>query len=685
MTKQDKHFYEFGPFRLEPDERLLLRNQETIDLTPKAFNTLVLLVENSGHLLRKEELMRRVWPDSVVEESNLTLAIHTLRKKLNKGHDGTDYIETVPRHGYRFVCEVKLALRKDEDVAMNGGGLGAAERGNGLQAEKASQDEDGLTATPEVASKPAENAVPKANPASKTGPKRVWLWGSVVAVVLVASALFSVQRSRVHSPGKSSASIAVLPFLDLSAPPAEPYLADAVSEELTTGLAQVKGLRVTARTSAFQFRSAKDVRQIGKALSVGAVLEGSVRRTGNQLHVTAQLVNTRDGYHVWSGTFDTTTHDLLSAEQRITQEVARGLNLPFSEDQEKQIARRPTVNQEAYELCLQGRYFFSKRDPASMRRSVELFSQAVARDPGFARAHAGLAETYAVMAANGQIEYAAGIPAAESAANRALALDPSLASPHAALGLIKSQLEWNFPAAEEEFRRALDLDDNNADAHHWRGLNLTSMGHFADAEVELRKAQLLDPLTLMITEGLYENYFYARRYDDAIHEARKLLEMDPGMALGYHQLANAYLGKRMYREALAELEEGQKRDTDQSGILSTHAIISAYSGDRATAQKMLNELLAAHSRGYVEPYYLAVAYASAGDKDDAFLWLEKELASHDPGLAHLAIDPYLDSLRDDSRCLDLMRRAGLAPVPAISRLGQRSVKSIYSAYIYEGE
>jgi TolB-like protein/DNA-binding winged helix-turn-helix (wHTH) protein/Flp pilus assembly protein TadD len=656
MEKQDKHFYEFGPFRLEPDERLLLHNQEPIDLTPKAFNTLLILVENSGHLLRKEELMRRVWPDSVVEESNLTLAIHTLRKKLTKGNSRAELIETVPRHGYRFAAEVKLRLYDQEACVTTAGGSSASE-------PSADSERETSSASVESPTSQVFNAGSLPTPSSATAfsrvrTRRVWL-RTAILFALVAALGLAFQNFRGQPSSARPASIAVLPFLDLNSSGAEPYLADALSEELTTSLAQVKGLRVTARTSAFQFRGAKDVRQIGGALGVAALLEGSIRRYGNDLHITAQLIDTRDGYHLWSGTFDSDMKNLLSIEQRMAQEVIHGLNLPASGGQEQRIFKRPTTDQDAYELCLQGRYFFSKRDIASMKRAADLFSQAVARDPNFARAHAGVAETYAVMAANGQIEYASAIPPAIAAANRALALDWSLAGPHAAMGLIKSQLDWNFPAAEEEFRRALELDDNNADAHHWRGLNLTSMGRFADAEAELRNAQLLDPLTLMITEGLYENYFYERRYDDAIREARKLLEMDPNMALGYHQLANAYLGKRMYREALTELEEAQKLDTDQNGILSTHAIISAYGGDRATALAMLKELLAANSRGYVEPYYLAVAYASVGDKDKAFAWMEEELKEHDPGLAHLNIDPFMDGLRDDPRYGDLRHRAGL--------------------------
>ncbi len=647
MAKKTHHLYEFGAFRLDPDERLLLRDGEPVDLTPKAFDTLLVLVENSGHLLRKEDLILRVWPDAIVEDSNLTLAVHTLRKTLSNGEAGNHYIETVPRHGYRFVCEVKMNWGERKATAM---GLQQAEIPSTLQSADAAPlvagDSAGEPAVPEI-------SVPARAVANRTGK-----WALLSAALIFVAIPFAY-KVRSYATNRTPTSLAILPFLDLSSSPSEPYLADALSEELTTSLARLKGLRVTARTSAFQFRSAKDVRQIGKALNVNAVLEGSIRQAGEQLHITAQLIDTRNGYHVWSESFDTTTGNLLSTQRRITEAVARGLHVAISREQEQQISKIPTSSQDAYELCLQGRYFFSKRDIGSMQRAIQLFSQAIERDPKFAEAHAGLAATYAVIAANGQAAYASVIPAAVSSANRAATLDPGLAGPHATLGLIRSQLEWNFPAAEEEFRRALELDDNNADAHHWRGLNLTSMGRFNEAEAELRKAQLLDPLTLMTTEGMFENYFYQRRYDDAIGEARKLLEMDSNMALAYRLLANAYLKKGMYREALTQLEEDRKRDPDPNAVISTQVMISAYSGDHATAERMLSQLRAHEAQAYVEPYYLASAYASVGDKDNAFVWMEKELQEHDPNLAHLNNDPFMDGLRDDPRCIDLLRRAGL--------------------------
>jgi TolB-like protein/DNA-binding winged helix-turn-helix (wHTH) protein/Tfp pilus assembly protein PilF len=660
MAKQTNHLYEFGAFRLDPDERLLLRDGEPVELTPKTFDTLVALVENSGHLLRKEDLIRRVWPDATVEDSNLTLAVHTLRKKLSNGEGGNHYIETVPRHGYRFICEVKLNLREGKAAAK---ALQQAEISPNLQsADAAPQGADDSAGKPVV----PQIFVPGRAVANRTGK-----WALLAAALIFVAAPFAY-KVRSYATNRTPTSLAILPFLDLSPSSSEPYLADALSEELTTSLARLKGLRVTARTSAFQFRSAKDVRQIGRALNVNALLEGSIRQSGSHLYITAQLIDARNGYQVWSETFDTTTGDLLYTQQRIAEEIARGLNVPISREQQRQISKIPTSSQDAYELCLQGRYFFSKRDIGSMQRAIQLFSQAIERDPKFAEAHAGLAATYAVIAANGQAAYASVVPAAVSSANRAATLDPGLAGPHATLGLIRSQLEWNFPAAEEEFRRALELDDNNADAHHWRGLNLTSMGRFDEAEAELRKAQLLDPLTLMTTEGMFENYFYQRRYDDAIGEARKLLEMDPNMALGYRLLAIAYLKKGMYREAFTQWEEERKRDPDPNAVLSTQVMISAYSGDPATAGRMLSQLRAHQAQAYFEPYYLASAYASVGDKDNAFVWLEKELQEHDPSLAHLNIDPLMDGLRDDPRCLDLLHRAGVSKV-SVSSLVARGV------------
>ncbi len=488
-------------------------------------------------------------------------------------------------------------------------------------------------------------------------------WAGLGALALVVAVAFAstyyVRRQRGEG---TPVSIAVLPFLDLGEPggAAGEYLSDGVTEELTTGLAELKGLRVVSATSAFQFRGkSEDVRRIGQALNAGAVLEGSISRSGSGLRIDAQLVDARNGYHLWSKAYDVQGGDMLAAEEDIVQETGRALRVPVGGTVRP--IKRDTQNAEAHDLYLQGRYLWSKRDLPDMEESARLFQRAVDDDPNYALAYAGLADAYTVMAVNRQMSPAAAVPRATAAVQRALELDPNLAQAHATLGLLKSQCNWDWRGAEQEFHRAIELQPNYAEAHHWAGVNYMTMGQHAAAEAELRQAQVLDPLSLMITEGLSENFLYSRRYDDAIATGLKM--PNSGSGIGWVVLARAYIFKGIYQESMKMVPDFvDPRDSDRLLFKAEAMVLSG--DDRAGGLKILEDLERKQRNSsagdpYIGPADLGMSYAMVGEKERAFALLEKAYQQHDPGLAQLKVDPSVDSLRSDPRYLELLKKMGL--------------------------
>ncbi len=478
---------------------------------------------------------------------------------------------------------------------------------------------------------------------------------ALLLFVSLALASFYYFRHRARASAAPT-SIAVLPFLDLGADSKGEYISDGVTEELTTGLAELKGLRVVAASSAYQFRGkSEDVRKIGQALNAEALLEGSITRSGSGVRIDAQLVNTRNGYNLWSKAYNVPGTDLLDSEDDIVQETARVLRVPVSNTPP---LKRDTENPEAHDLYLHGRYLWSKRDTRDIQESARLFERAIKDDPNYALAYAGLADAYTVMAVNRQLPPATAVPQARQALQRALQLDPNLAEAHATLGLLESQCDWDWHGAEHEFRRAIELQPNYAEAHHWAGLNYMAMGQFAAAEAELRQAQVLDPLSFMITEGLAENFYFSHRYDEAITTALSV----PDHTISWVVTAHSYIFKGMYKKSMSIVPDVVP-STD-AVRLSLRAEALALSGDHAGALAILQELernqqISSPNYGVISPADLAMSYAVIGEKERAFVWLEKAYEQHDPLLAQLKVDPSADSLRSDPRFQDMLKKLGL--------------------------
>jgi TolB-like protein/DNA-binding winged helix-turn-helix (wHTH) protein/Flp pilus assembly protein TadD len=617
MNEVDPKIYRFGPFHIDLEQRVLFRGGVAVSLTQKAFDTLAILVERQGKIVDKSDLIKLVWPETFVEENNLTQNISTLRKVLGEG----EYIETIPRRGYRFVMMVE-----------------------GLSAVNVSP------ADSESIQPPSINRIPR------------WIWGALSISAVAGLAYFTLMhfrnRGRAEHPVDS---LVVLPFVNLSANPDNEYFSDGLTEEITNVLAHINGLRVVARTTAFQFKGkAQDVRAIARQLHVNAVLEGSVRREQNRLRVTAQLNDAQGGYHIWSQTYDRDEGGVFEIQEDISRQIARAVRPNGSSPRAVPGSR----NLEAYNFYLKGRYYWNKRTGENLKTAIGYFQNAIAKDPGFALAWSGLADCHVLTS-----DYTPptapkeSYPKARAAAQKALALDRTLAEAYTTLAYVKLQYDWDWAGAESDFRKALQLNPGYATAHQWYGQYLSAMGRSDEALAELKRAQELDPVSLIIQANIGRVYLFSRRYDQAIEQLRAALTMDPSFAVAHAFTGLAYTAKSMYSEAIGEYQTSLKLTMPHSNpyVISFLGYAYALCGKRAEAQEMLHELAELSKRGYLPAGTMATVYIGLGDKDRAFHWLTKSVEQRGVDVSPLKVDPLFDPLRSDPRFAALLHRMNLAP------------------------
>lgn len=450
------------------------------------------------------------------------------------------------------------------------------------------------------------------------------------------------------------ASIAVLPFVDMSAQKDQEYFSDGVAEEILNALSQVDGLRVIGRTSSFSFKGRnEDLRGIGEKLGVAHLLEGSVRKSGSHIRVTAQLIEASGGSHLWSKVYDRKLTDIFAVQDEIARGVVAALKAKLLPPAR---AAYRTASLEAHDLYLKGRYFWNKRNPEALRKAEEYFAQAVRADPGYALAYVGLADTLGLRNEYEAVSSADVLPGAKRAALRALEIDPSLAEAHASLGLVYwHEFEWN--RALDEFRTAIELRPDYASARKWYGGILSYQGRLQEGRAELERALQADPTSLIINSNLADISVFARDYQAAVAQVKKTLELDPGFDNAHMQLVVIYALQRRYDEALAELD--RTRSWPESALIANRAYIYALSGRRSDARQLLRELEERSRREYVWPSFLALISMALGDNDKAFALYQKACVERDSGILILKVDPSLDPLRSDPRFKDLLKCAHL--------------------------
>ena len=662
MSSLTNKLYAFGDFNLDTQNRVLRRDNEIVAVTPKAFEVLLLLIQHRGEVVGKDNLMGTVWPDSFVEESNLTQTIFMLRKALAETSDQR-YILTVPGRGYRFVAEVgqvsgdgHAGTDEISVLSENAGAEGSVRPGD---QKSGSQTWMSGSTQPQV-----EQTKSRTRETEGGVDTRLWLViAGALAILLIA---VSAGYLRWSGPGSNSpeaqgrSMLAVLPFQNLTGDASQEYFSDGLTEEMISQLGNLdpQHLGVIARTSVMHYKGSQtSLEQVGRELGVQYVIEGSVRRDANNVRVTAQLIKVKDQSHVWARQFDRELKSLLTLQGEIAREVADEIQVTLGDHKPAASALSPAQYQ-AYDLYLKGQYFFNKRTVSGFEEAIAYFQQAVAANPHDARSYAGLADSYALMAGYSSRPQNEFMSKARASALRALEIDDSLPEAHAALALIVQNSDWDWQTAEKEFRRAMELNPNYTTAHHWYAEHLMWRGRFDEALQESERARQLDPLSLIVAADNGAILFFSRQYDRAIDKFRSVLATDPDFPRA-HMMLRALVEMGMYADAQTFLEK-ERTKMATPWYWYNLAYIAGRSGQTAQARNALRELLQESRRGPVDARIIAAAYASVGDKEKALTWLEKAYAQHSNELTALKVDPGYDSLRSDPRFQDLLRRVRLS-------------------------
>jgi DNA-binding winged helix-turn-helix (wHTH) protein/TolB-like protein/Tfp pilus assembly protein PilF len=622
MNMQDTKQFSFSSFWLDIEKRQLLHRNQPVILTRKALDTLGVLVSNAGRVVSREELKRLVWGDAFVEEATIAQNIFTLRKTLGEHEPGQNLIETIAGVGYRFTGQ-----------------------GHSYISEASPQR-----------SEAAESRRPL--PVSKFQVRLLWVVPAVVLGVGIVAAIWWRYAPR-HTPRIQS--LAVLPFANLTGDPQQEYLADGISDALLTDVAQISGLRVISGSSAARYAKTEKIPQ---DLHVDALIEGAVLKNGDQLAVDVRLVQTADDHTLWTARFELSPRDLLGLNSNISRSLTRQLQSPGSEHFAAPQPSVGTGNVEAYNEYLKGRFFWNKRTEDAFVKAIAYFSHAVALDPKYAQAYAGLADSYALLGSlpNAEMPRAQAMPKAKAAALQALQIDDSLAEAHTSLAFVNMHYEWDWAGSQKEFERALELNPNYATAHQWYAVWLMAQGKTADSLEEERRAQRADPLSMIIKTDTAQLLIYAGRGDEATEQAQRALEIEPAFPLAHLYLAIAYIEKKDYPAAIAEFQRVLAINKGDpwalSGLAQTYTLV----GQRGKSEAILRDLLQRAKSQEDLTIEVAKIYAALGENDQAFTWLEKAYRNRTGSLILLNPVPDFQALHHDPRFADLDRRIGL-PLP----------------------
>jgi DNA-binding winged helix-turn-helix (wHTH) protein/TolB-like protein/Flp pilus assembly protein TadD len=647
--------YEFGAFCLDPAQRRLSRNGEPVHIPPKAFEVLVFLVQHAGDLVDKHELIEAVWPGVFVEEGNVTVAVHTLRKALSCDERDQKYIETISKRGYRFSAQVRAIEGETSRSAEPPGGGSLIDRG--AQLEPA--DTPSIPAEPED---PVEVPGAKILAPSSTGELRgrkrfsfTWLAAALILLpVLLITKRLPTERHYNHSSTATSIhSLAVLPFTIIGEKSNDAYLGVAMADAVTTKLDNT-GSIVIRPTSALEsyVGALRNPIAAGREQAVDAVLDGHVQLVGGRLRLTTQLIRVEDGARVWGETFDEKYTNLFSAQDAIAEEVARSLRVQLTGAQQNRTPRRQTENSEAYRAYIKGRYFWNRRTISGLWKGLKYFQDAVALDPTYAQAFAGIADSYALLGEYTALAPNVAFPIAKRNAEKALELDPDLAEAHANVGFVNLFYGFDGIAAENEFRRALQSNPNYAIAHTWYGVDLAALGRHREAIAEAKRAEAVDPLSLTVTTDIGLIFYLAGRTDEAIASIKKAIDIDPNFSRAHFRLGSAYMERNMNREALAEFQKAVQLTASSGNHEDQHydaSIAMAYArlGNTNESRRLLTVLLERSKHEYVPAYGIALIYSGLGEEGKVLEWLRLAYKQRCSSIAYLNVDPALEKYRSE--------------------------------------
>jgi len=569
--------YEFGAYRLDAQSRMLFRGGDHVALPPKLTELLVALVEAEGRVLTREQLLQRLWPDTVVEEGSLTSHISMLRKALGERSNGQDFIETLAKRGYRFVAPVK--------------------------------------------------------------------WAEYQAV----------------DRGVDRAMLVVLPFENLTAGERYDYFSEGLTEEMITELARLSPdhLGVIARTSAMQFKSTtKTIAQIGSELGVSHVLEGSVRRVGERVRITAQLIRVSDESHLWAQSYERGLHDVLEVQAEVARAVAREIQIKLTPHEQRRLdsVKTRSINTKAYELYLRGRHFWYRRTEEGIRKSIDCFEKALQYDPSFAAAYDGISDAHTMLACRGMTPALESFHKAKAAARQAMRLQPELGEGYASLAHVRLH-DWDWVGLESDFRQAAELDPGYAIAHYWYAEYLMAMGRTREAVGRVQHAWELDPLNSVINASVGMIRYLAHDFDGALLALQRGLEIDPTHYVSYLRIGLVCLQKNLPHEAIDAMRQAVTHSGGSTEALAGLAQAHAVTGDKLAMERIVKELGESRDR-YVSPYNIARVYGAIDDKQRALEWLESAYREHNPDLIELIREPSFAGLHSNAKFRELAQRIG---------------------------
>jgi TolB-like protein/Tfp pilus assembly protein PilF len=568
--------YRFGRYRLQSSGGLLYCENRLVALAPKVAQTLLLLVENAGDVVEKEELLKKVWRDTYIEEGSLTRTISVLRKALHDGEKGQEFIATISKRGYRFVASVR-EIEKTKAPAADG-----------------------------------------------------------------------------------KIMLAVLPFENLSGDHEQEYFSDGLTEEMIMQLSRLspERLGVIARTSAMMFKGTKKrITEIGNDLRVNYILEGSVRRSGNRVRISAQLILVADETHAWAKNYERSLGDVLKLQSEVARAIASEIQIKLTPREERRLAQTPSVPAEAYEAYLRGRHSWNKRTEEGMRTSIAYYEEAIQFHPHYAIAYAGIADSHVMLACRGMVPAKATFQRAKLAARKALDLDDGLGEAHASLAHVRLH-DWDWKGLEKDFQRAIELDPSQTIVYYWYGEYLMSTGKPEEAIAVTQQAYRMDPLSPVIGSSMAMIFYLARRYDQALRVLHRAMEISPEHFLPYLRMGLVSVQIRKFEQAIAHLKIAVKLAGQSTETQAALALAYAAAGKRKRAVEILTQLQELQGKRYVLPYNLAKAYAAGGNGEKTLEWLEIAYQGGNPDLIELNSEPIFDSLRDDPRFAGLMRRVG---------------------------
>ncbi len=643
--------YRFGVFEVDFRLGQLRKGGLRLRLAGQPLQILERLLERAGDVVTREELRSELWPaDTFVDfEHNLNSAVKRLRTALGDAADAPRFIETLPRRGYRFLAPVEIVPD-----------AGPAE-------SSADESDVDVTVLPDAGSRPPASAVPAPVAAvagvSFGSVRRLAAGVALGALLIVVAWLVAGAGAREEMPPAAGASIAVLPFENLSGDESQSYLADGTTEALIAGLAQVKSIKVISRTSVMRFQGARrPVLEIARELGVGTVLEGSVTRQGDQLRITAQLIDARTDRHLWAETYNGRIRDLLTFQSRVAQAVAREVHATLSPPEEARLARVPPVDAAVQEAYLKARYFWNQRTAEGLSRAIEYFEQARSLDPDYAPARAGLADAYNLVPRYGNQPTREALLLAKEHALAALAIDPDSADAYAALAKVQHSLDWDWEGAERSFQRAIQLSPGYATAYHWYSIFLLTIGRVEEGIAEARRARELDPLSPVINLHLAYSLYLGDRLDEAEASVRRALELAPRYANAHYLLGWIRLRQGNHEAARREVSMATDLATDDREYLPGLIAVDVATGRMAGARRTLADIRATHTSAEDSGQPLFWALVALGETDEAFRILEGDFENRSVCfyLFHLTNHWFLAPLREDPRLHVLFKTAGLS-------------------------